>query len=342
MKGSSCARTGDHSGHYVIEEDRLITYTGRETHLVLPAGIRHIADEAFLRNPSLRAVVFPDSVEHIGNRAFFACPSLQEVLWGPRLQSIGAFAFADCSLLHMPAFPDALREIGDYAFSWSFGSGEGAKGEDGVVRLPRELVRLGEGAFWGCRGLLAAETLRAPMLGRTLYDPDKKSGHWADSIRFKGHFISFRAVDSAKTQYIIWMASRAEQRSYLDALMELWSPDGQLNLEAYDNLFPTMVSKEDKTKVSLYRLLYPRDLTRAAEERYLSWLGRHAVESVESVEDDHRWMLLELLSARELLRREQANALFDAVNRKGDARCIAWLIRNRQQQTTPRYDDLTL
>ena len=342
MKGSSPAASGDHARHYVIEGDRLITYTGQETHLVLPAGIRRIADEAFLRHPSLRAVVFPDSVEQVGDKAFFACSSLREVLPGCRLQSIGAFAFADCSLLHMPAFPDSLREIGDYAFSWSFGSGEGSEDRDGVADLPEGLTHVGEGAFWGCRGILASETLQTPALGRVLYDPDKKSGHWADSIRFKGHFLSIRSAGTGKTKYTLWMSSRAEQRSYLDLLMALWRPDGHLDLVAYDKLFSSMVSKEDKTKVALYRLLYPKDLGDPAEEQYLSWLGKHAVESVGSVDDDHRWALLELLSARNLLRPEQASALFDAVNSKNDTRCIAWLIRHTQQQAARCADELTL
>ena len=342
MKGSSYASSDDHTGNYVIEGDRLITYTGQETHLVLPAGIRSISDEAFLRHSALRAVVFPDSVEQVGDKAFFGCSSLRDVLLGCRLRSIGAFAFADCSLLHMPAFPDSLREIGDYAFSWSFGSGEGSGDRDGVADLPEGLVRVGEGAFWGCRGVLAAETLQTPALGRMLYDPDKKSGHWADSIRFKGHFLSLRPVGTGETQSMLWMSSRAEQRSYLDALMALWSPDGHLDLIAYDKLFSAMVSKEDKTLVALYRLLYPKDLEASAEECYLSWLGKHAVESVASVNDDHRWALLELLSARDLLRPEQAGALFDAVNGKNDTRCIAWLIRHSQQQTARCADELTL
>lgn len=342
MKESSYTSSGDHAGNYVIEGDHLISYTGQETHLVLPAGIRRISDEAFMRHPSLRAVVFPDSVEQVGDKSFFACPSLREVLPGCRLQSIGAFAFADCSLLRMPAFPDSLREIGDYAFSWSFGSGDGSGDRDGVADLPEGLTQVGEGAFWGCRGILANETLRTPALGRVLYDPDKKSGHWADSIRFKGHFLSMRSVGTGKTQYTLWMSSRAEQRSYLDALMALWSPDGHLDLVAYDKLFSVMVSKEDKTKVALYRLLYPRDLELSAEDHYLSWLGKHAVESVESVDDDHRWALLELLAARGLLRPEQASAMFDAVNGKNDTRCIAWLIRHSQKQIARCVDELTL
>ncbi|MDD3536834.1 MAG: leucine-rich repeat domain-containing protein [Eubacteriales bacterium] len=323
-----------------IDRDRLLAYTGRESHPVLPPGIRSVAAEAFSRNPVLRTVVFPDSVEHVGERAFFACPSLREILPGSRLRSLGAFAFADCTSLRMPAFPSSLREIGDYAFSRAFGSGGRSDAGDGVAVLPDGVTHLGAGAFWGCRGIVLSQTLRDPSLGRALYDPDKRSGHWAESLRFKGHFLSLRGVPPEKTLYKLWMASRTEGRNCLDALMELWQPGGSPDLAAYDGLFSSMISEDDKTKISVYRLLYPRDLAEAAKSRYLSWLEKHAVRSVEIIEKEERWALLKLLSFHKLLYSSREQALFDAVNRTKDTRCVAWLLRRRRAADEP--DDLTL
>ncbi len=340
MTGTALASGGADSS-FRIEGDCFVAYAGAGTHVVIPGGVRHIANEAFLRHPALRSVVFPDSLEEIGEKAFQGCTALRDILPGNRLKTIGAYAFADCATMRMPSFPDSLREIGAYAFSWSLGSGSGTARRDGVPVLPEGLTSLGEGAFWGCSGISVPASLRSPVLGRALYDPDKKSGHWADSLRFKGHVLTVRD-NTEMPLYKIWMFSRAEQPSCLNALMDLWAPLGNADLSAYDSLFSSMSSKEDKTRAALYRLLYPRELSEDAAERYRLWAARHAADSVEAVEAALRPALLELFANRDLLLPEQEEAVFDAVSRLGDTRCLAWLIRRRKVAFPRRCDDLRL
>lgn len=329
------------AGGFQIEGDCFVAYTGAGTHVVVPAGVRRIAGEAFLRDPALRSVVFPDSLEEIGEKAFQGCEALRDILPGNRLRTIGSFAFADCPAMRMPSFPDSLREIGAYAFSWSLGSGSGASLRDSVPVMPDGLTSLGEGAFWGCKGISVSESLKNPMLGRVLYDPEKKSGHWAESIRFKGHVLTVRDRAGAAL-YKIWMFSRSEQPSCLNALTDLWAPLGNMDFPVYDKLFSSMVSKEDKTRAAIYRLLYPRELPEDAADRYCSWIARHAAESIAAVEAGLRPMLLKFFADRDLLSPEQEEAVFDAVTCLEDTACLAWLIRRRTVVLPGNGDDLRL
>ena len=60
---------------FVIKEDTLIDYTGTDTDVVIPDGIRRIG-EAF-RERNVTSVTMPDSVSIICNVSFKGCTGLR-------------------------------------------------------------------------------------------------------------------------------------------------------------------------------------------------------------------------------------------------------------------------
>lgn len=125
-----------------IEKGVLYSYTGSESSVVIPKGIKQIGDFAFANCTALKSVSIPASVRGIGNSAFLNCTalesvtipgrvteindmafdhctSLKSVCIGKKVSSIGIGAFSECASLTSLALPKSLSHIGTLAFSCS-------------------------------------------------------------------------------------------------------------------------------------------------------------------------------------------------------------------------------
>ena len=79
-----------------IVGDILVKYNGNSENVVIPEGVRLIADGVFAGRLSVKSVTFPASIEYIGNSAFRSCARLSEVkIKG--MPVIGANAFDGCA-----------------------------------------------------------------------------------------------------------------------------------------------------------------------------------------------------------------------------------------------------
>ena len=108
---------------FVVDgEGRLTSYTGSETHVVIPDGVsvlggdpnKSIFEDA---QEPVQSVVIPESVTEISEGAFVDCSELQEVTMGNGVTRIlGAFAFFGCSKLKTVSLSENLEEISPKAF----------------------------------------------------------------------------------------------------------------------------------------------------------------------------------------------------------------------------------
>ena len=105
-------------GDYAILDGVLISYSGDDEHLVIPAnlGITEIGTGVFILS-NLRSVSIPEGVTVIGEKAFMECFSLQSVTFPETLVEIGSLAFNDCRELESLTIPNNVTNISNYAFS---------------------------------------------------------------------------------------------------------------------------------------------------------------------------------------------------------------------------------
>ena len=84
---------------FIIENDVLTKYTGKDTEITIPDGIVNIGDDAFRGCNALEGVILPNSVNYIGFQAFSYCENLQHITSPESVISIGDLAFLGCSNL---------------------------------------------------------------------------------------------------------------------------------------------------------------------------------------------------------------------------------------------------
>ena len=99
-------------------------YTGNPSVLAIPETldgytVKKIANSAFAKKTSLKAVTIPDTVTKIGNYAFSGCTNLSNVSLSKNLQSLGSGVFENCKSLIEIEIPKSLEEAGVWGFSGS-------------------------------------------------------------------------------------------------------------------------------------------------------------------------------------------------------------------------------
>lgn len=162
----------DSSGEFTIEGDTITKYNGNGGYLVIPEGVKHIADNAFYGNEKITGISLPASVTSIGNSAFNGCNNLESVTIPSSITSIGVSAFANCTALssvtlnasvqtvsqgqfyNCPSLkeviiPDGITSIESDAF--------GKCGNLTRIVLPKSLVSLDLSAFSGDDNLTSIE-----------------------------------------------------------------------------------------------------------------------------------------------------------------------------------------
>ena len=135
-------------GDTVLRPDFLhgITAKTMVKEIVVPEGIRTLADEVFMGLRFLEKVHLPDTIGIIGNNAFCECESLTEINIPKRVGSIGESAFRNCEKL------EAINLYECHASQIQAHTFDGCKALKDVS-LPKELYVICDGAFHSCYNL---------------------------------------------------------------------------------------------------------------------------------------------------------------------------------------------
>ena len=150
----------------IVGDSILLKYNGKESNVVIPNNVKHIAD-AFLGNETIKDVVIPDSVYTIGCAAF-SSSTLTRAQLGNNVVLIEDSAFAYCYDLHYINMPESLKTIETYAFISCTGLNYLKIGKNvetiapyafyrasqfSYIYLPKSLKTVGEMAFADCNYL---------------------------------------------------------------------------------------------------------------------------------------------------------------------------------------------
>lgn len=113
--------------------------------VVLPRGVRKIADRLFDKCGKLSGVSLVGNVAAIGDYAFRECRSLAEFHIPDSVKHIGKFAFSDCVSLRRMIIPDSVERIDEAVFCCCDALSE--------VRLPAGIPEITEIMFMSCTSL---------------------------------------------------------------------------------------------------------------------------------------------------------------------------------------------
>ena len=64
---------------FIIQNDVLISYHGKESHVIIPQNITKIATDAFNNNKHIEHIVINDEIDYIGCRAFADCTRMKSI-----------------------------------------------------------------------------------------------------------------------------------------------------------------------------------------------------------------------------------------------------------------------
>ncbi len=127
----------------IISNGVLRKYIGKSNDVVIPDGVKEIADSTFSGFSNLKSVVVPEGVKRIGRRCFENCSSLEHAYLPESLEELGGYAFVDCHELKEVYLSEKLKVLGDSAFSECF------KLKD--VKIPKNIDIIDAFVFKNCR-----------------------------------------------------------------------------------------------------------------------------------------------------------------------------------------------
>lgn len=97
---------------FLVNGGVLLAYSGNNSQVAVPGGVRVIAAEVFSGHGEIESVRLPDSLQVIGEAAFENCESLKKVTFGDNILQIKDRAFNGCDSLEVIKLPASVKEVG--------------------------------------------------------------------------------------------------------------------------------------------------------------------------------------------------------------------------------------
>ena len=165
----------ENSSNFSVFGDVLQRYSGSESVVTVPAGIREISSYCFENNSTVTKIIIPEGVEVIGDSAITGCSNLREIVLPNSVNTIGEYAFENNTQLTTITMPSTLSSAGYGIFLrcsslQSINWPSGAKIPDSAfaecsslvsVTIPEGVTEIGESAFYktGITSLVLPQSL---------------------------------------------------------------------------------------------------------------------------------------------------------------------------------------
>lgn len=86
---------------FVIEENKVIKYTGKSSKVVVPYGIEELESSSFWDNQYIEEVVLPETLINMGGDTFYNCKSMKKINIPSSVTLMGNNPFAGCPLIEI-------------------------------------------------------------------------------------------------------------------------------------------------------------------------------------------------------------------------------------------------
>ena len=153
-------------GEFLIENKKLIEYTGNSEVVKIPKGVKVIDDIVFRGENKIRKIVMPNTVRTIGKEAFDSCERLTEIKFSKKLTKIGDYAFSNCTRMKKYNLPKTVKSIGKCAFRWNYSLK--------TVNVPKKVKTIQFATFENCVNLKKVNMKSVTSIERRAFCGDKK------------------------------------------------------------------------------------------------------------------------------------------------------------------------
>lgn len=153
-------------GKFLIENKKLIEYTGNSEVVKIPKGVKVIDDIVFRGENKIRKIVMPNTVRTIGKEAFDSCERLTEIKFSKKLTKIGDYAFSNCTRMKKYNLPKTVKSIGKCAFRWNYSLK--------TVNVPKKVKTIQFATFENCVNLKKVNMKSVTSIERRAFCGDKK------------------------------------------------------------------------------------------------------------------------------------------------------------------------
>ena len=142
---SADEQDSDHPVELAIMGDTLLSCSGREAKVVVPAGVKELEEYSFYNDTALQEIELPEDLTMILKGAFQECTALQEIRLPDKLKRLGRAAFYGCSALRKIEIPASVKQINTETFRDCTALR--------VIELSEGLEIIGGYVFEGCNAL---------------------------------------------------------------------------------------------------------------------------------------------------------------------------------------------
>ncbi len=181
---SNCIGLKD-TNDFIIINDILFYYYGKDATVTIPYGVKTIEQDAFRNCESLTNITIPDSVERIAKSAFYNCENLTSITIPNSVTNIDHQTFEGCISLTSITIPNTVTNIGNAAFYncnnlTTITIPNSVTNIDGFafydcknlsnITIPNGVVSIGDCAFTGCENLKSITIPNSvERIGRTAF-----------------------------------------------------------------------------------------------------------------------------------------------------------------------------
>ena len=153
-------------GDFLIENKKLVEYTGNSEIVKIPNGVKVIGEEAFAGEINIKKIVMPNTVRKIEKGAFEVCDMLKSVKFSKKLISIGDEAFCWNTMMEKYNLPKSLKNIGKKAFRKNYSLK--------TVNVPKKVKTIQFATFENCVNLKKVNMKSVTSIERRAFCGDKK------------------------------------------------------------------------------------------------------------------------------------------------------------------------